>query len=169
MDDMNLMKECLEEAQRGQKQEVAIGCVFFHKMSGKIIARSRNTVNATKNATRHAELNCIDQTIAWAESRDIKVDQTFWSDVIVAVTCEPCIMCARLMRHLEIGRTIYGCSNDRFGGCKSVINIATSDTISEKPLNFEAGHNEFEAIELLREFYEGENMNAPEPKRRKKQ
>lgn len=38
--------------------EVPVGCVFVHE--GKIIAIGRNTVNQTRNATRHAEINCID-------------------------------------------------------------------------------------------------------------
>jgi len=38
--------------------EVPVGCVFIYQ--GKIIAIGRNTVNETRNATRHAEINCID-------------------------------------------------------------------------------------------------------------
>ena len=55
--------------------EVPVGCVFVknNDMSNltfdgsssrnnlKIISRGRNSVNATKNATRHAEMNCIDK------------------------------------------------------------------------------------------------------------
>lgn len=38
--------------------EVPVGCVFVYE--GQIIAIGRNTVNETRNATRHAEINCID-------------------------------------------------------------------------------------------------------------
>lgn len=38
--------------------EVPVGCVFVFQ--GRIIAIGRNTVNETRNATRHAEINCID-------------------------------------------------------------------------------------------------------------
>ena len=38
--------------------EVPVGCVFVYQ--GIIIAIGRNTVNQTRNATRHAEINCID-------------------------------------------------------------------------------------------------------------
>ena len=55
--------------------EVPVGCVFvkYNDISNltldgsssrnnlKIISRGRNSVNATKNATRHAEMNCIDK------------------------------------------------------------------------------------------------------------
>ncbi|KAK4884401.1 hypothetical protein RN001_000672 [Aquatica leii] len=44
-----------------EAQEVPVGCIFVH--NNEIIASGRNTVNETHNATRHAELNCIDQCI----------------------------------------------------------------------------------------------------------
>ena len=38
-----------------------MGCVFVN--DGRVIASGRNAVNATKNATRHAEIECIEQII----------------------------------------------------------------------------------------------------------
>ena len=65
-----------EAVKANSEGEVPVGCVFVKDeiekvldLSGnsvrseikqKIIARGRNTVNKTKNATRHAEMNCID-------------------------------------------------------------------------------------------------------------
>ena len=39
------------------------------------------------------------------------------------VTVEPCIMCASALVQLRIGRVVYGCANERFGGCGSVLNV----------------------------------------------
>ena len=39
------------------------------------------------------------------------------------VTVEPCIMCASALVQLRIGRVVYGCGNERFGGCGSVLNV----------------------------------------------
>ena len=33
------------------------------------------------------------------------------------VTVEPCIMCASALRQLRIRRAVFGCGNDKFGGC----------------------------------------------------
>ena len=38
-------------------------------------------------------------------------------------TVEPCVMCASAMRQVGIGKVVYGCSNDRFGGCGGVQSI----------------------------------------------
>ncbi len=39
------------------------------------------------------------------------------------VTCEPCIMCAGALALLGIGHVYYGCQNDRFGGCGSILSL----------------------------------------------
>jgi tRNA(Arg) A34 adenosine deaminase TadA len=37
------------------------------------------------------------------------------------VTCEPCIMCAAALSMIQIGRVVFGCYNDKFGGCGSIL------------------------------------------------
>ena len=39
------------------------------------------------------------------------------------VTCEPCIMCAAALSLLRLRRVVFGCANDRFGGCGSVLAV----------------------------------------------
>ena len=69
--------------------EVPVGCVFVY--NGEVIARGRNTVNETRNATRHAELNCLDQTAEWCMAND----QSFASIMAdIKVNFWPC-MCAQ--------------------------------------------------------------------------
>ena len=142
--------------------EVPVGCIFVH--NDTIIASGRNEVNETKNATRHAELVAIDEIL-----RACADDKTEARDVFrktrVYVTVEPCIMCAAALRELEIELCVYGCANERFGGCGSVLNVATDTLSSDKPaLNCVSGVFATEAVDLLKEFYKGENPNAPAPK-----
>lgn len=173
MDETKLYQESIDQAKLALKEkEVAIGCVFYHTGFNKVLAKGRNSVNATKNATRHAELNCIDDVIRLYNDKVDEFKETelkledIWKSIIVFVTCEPCIMCARILRHLQVIKVIYGCSNERFGGCRSVINVATNETIDEDILKFEYGVREDEAIDLLKTFYSGENLNAPEEMRK---
>ena len=39
------------------------------------------------------------------------------------VTVEPCIMCASALRQLGLEAAYYGCENERFGGCGSVLGV----------------------------------------------
>ena len=68
-------------------------------------------------------------------------------------------------------RVFYGCKNDRFGGCGSILNLHLSDTIPSKSHNgypIVHGLLETEAINLLRSFYDRENFHAPDDKRKRK-
>lgn len=39
------------------------------------------------------------------------------------VTCEPCIMCAGALALIKIRKVYFGCKNERFGGCGSILSI----------------------------------------------
>jgi tRNA(Arg) A34 adenosine deaminase TadA len=41
----------------------------------------------------------------------------------VYVTCEPCIMCAAALAQVGLKRVVFGCRNDRFGGCGSILSL----------------------------------------------
>ena len=111
-------------------------------------------MNKSKNATRHAELNCVD---------DVLKEKIDFAHLIVYVNVEPCIMCASALIQLRIPLIYFGCKNDRFGGCGSVLDISQ---ISNSATLFRGGYREEEAIHLLKEFYKGENPNAPLEKRK---
>jgi tRNA-specific adenosine deaminase 2 len=159
------MQEAFVEAEKALEiGEVPVGCVFVDiNDNNKIVARGCNSVNASKNATRHAELNCVDQFLAQHTVKD-------FSHVAVYVNVEPCIMCASALIDLKVGAIFFGCRNERFGGCRSVLNVAdllshTSSDTTIKPV-IQGGFRNDEAIVLLKQFYKGENPNAPEDKRK---
>lgn len=142
-------------------QEVPVGCVFT--VDGAVVAESRNCVNATRNPTRHAEINCIDQIIQHCNTNNIDY-QDYCKRICVYVTVEPCIMCAAALNNLSVKEVVYGCANDRFGG-KTVLDVShfyehsyvvTGNLLAD------------EAMALLKLFYKGTNPNAPESKVKKK-
>jgi tRNA(Arg) A34 adenosine deaminase TadA len=82
------MKEALAECQKSLDEgEVPVGCVFISLDDMKIVARGHNRTNATKNATTHAEINCINDLFS-------KCDKNIFENCVLFVSCEPCIMCA---------------------------------------------------------------------------
>lgn len=151
----NRMRYCLQLAEEALKLgEVPVGCIFL--LDGEIIAEGKNNVNETRNATRHAERNCVDEIICRYSNWN-----NIFRRITVVVSVEPCIMCAALLHSLNVPKIIYGCNNDRFGGCGSVMNVlpfynTTCDLI--------AGVLKDEAMALLQEFYKGVNPNAPASK-----
>ncbi|KAJ7581097.1 cytidine deaminase-like protein [Mycena floridula] len=142
--------------------EVPVGCVFVR--DGSIIARARNRTNELRNATRHAELEAIDEILA-DKSFTPSVSDRPLSTTTLYVTVEPCIMCASALRQVGIKEVFYGAGNDRFGGCGSVLGVNESLKHPAHP-SYPAtgGYLREEAIMILRRFYITENTNAPVPK-----
>lgn len=101
----------------------------------------------------------------------------------VYVNCEPCVMCAAALSNLGSVRSVfYGCSNPRFGGCGTVLDVqallntanGSNDKLGgggcveavNRRIVFSGGHRAEEAVSILKDFYKGENPNAPEDKRK---
>lgn len=159
------MQKALEEAENAlRRREVPVGCIFVHKE--KIIANGSNRVTETKNATQHAEIVAIDTIIEMCKNEKLDQAETF-KDTTLYVTVEPCIMCAAALRLVGIGLVVFGCHNDRFGGCGSVLSIADDDIPDYGVrLKMISGVHKEDAVNLLKDFYKGENPNAPEHKKK---
>ena len=138
-----------------QSGEVPVGCVIVHE--SRIVGVGRNYVNDTKNATNHAEIVAIEQVYSLCKTNQTNPDTVFKNSELY-VTVEPCIMCASAIKQLGIPKIVYGCGNERFGGCGSVFNVFQ---LSESQPAIIPGISSSEAIDLLKAFYKGENPNAP--------
>lgn len=143
-----------------ENREVPVGCVFVYRDS--IIATGANLVNQTKNATRHAEMICVDQVLEYCKQNELRYQDVF-GELTVIVTVEPCIMCAAALNELNTKEIIFGCMNDRFGG-QTVLNVF--DLLDSK-CRVTGGVLAEEAMGLLKEFYKGVNPSAPFPKHKK--
>ncbi|KAL0967448.1 hypothetical protein UPYG_G00252370 [Umbra pygmaea] len=145
--------------------EVPVGCLMVY--NNEILGKGRNEVNETKNATRHAEMVALDQVLDWCRHRDLD-PRTVCEQTVLYVTVEPCIMCAAALRLINVPLVVYGCNNDRFGGCGSVLDIPSAE-LPQTGSSFKciSGFRAEEAVEMLKTFYKQENPNAPKPKMRK--
>nr|XP_061807006.1 tRNA-specific adenosine deaminase 2-like [Nerophis lumbriciformis] len=154
-----MAKEALE------KGEVPVGCLMVHQ--DQVVGKGRNQVNRTKNATRHAEMVALDRLLDWCRrgNRDVR---SVCERTVLYVTVEPCIMCAAALRLMNISTVAYGCGNERFGGCGSVLDVGSA-RLPRTGNSFKcvSGHRADEAVEMLKLFYKQENPNAPKPKTRK--
>lgn len=75
-----------------------------------------------EQATRHAELEAIDAILSDKELTP-RISAYPLATTTLYVTVEPCIMCASALRQMGIKAVFYGCGNDRFGGCGSVLGV----------------------------------------------
>ncbi|KAI0786497.1 tRNA specific adenosine deaminase [Abortiporus biennis] len=162
-DNHKWMRKAMEMAEEALSAgEVPVGCVFVR--DEKIIAKARNRTNELRNATRHAELEAIDEMLA-KNLLTSDSSNSLLHDVVLYVTVEPCIMCSSALRQLGIKRVYYGCENDRFGGCGSVLGVNSEVSHpTDPPYTAIGGLCREDAIMILRRFYITENTNAPKPK-----
>jgi len=126
------MLEALAEAEGALlEEEVPVGCVIVHTASQRLLSRGRNETNRSKNGTRHCEFLALE---AMRVHSDPSVRDISPADCTLYVTVEPCVMCAAALRLAGIGRVVFGCGNDRFGGCGSVLNLSDSPSLTEAQL-----------------------------------
>ena len=76
-------------------------------------------------ASRHAELEAIDAILSdpTLTPPSARSDPYLLKDTTLYVTVEPCIMCASALRQMGIHAVYFGCANERFGGCGSVLGV----------------------------------------------
>lgn len=128
----------------------------------RIVARGRNCTNEKRNATCHAEFEAI---------LSLPPGLTDLSHLRLYVTVEPCIMCAAALRRLRLCQVYFGCFNERFGGCGSIIPVHRDFIAAEVDPALQLtvmGQFRKECVELLRKFYIRENGRAPVPRKKAK-
>jgi len=105
-------------------------------------------------------------TYGWGSGRLHELSDL--ADCHLYVTCEPCIMCADALAKVKIGKVFFGCRNDKFGGCGSILSLHEDQPPKHCGYSIQSGILEAEAIALLRSFYNRENFHAPDDKRKRK-
>ena len=105
-DDSFYMKQALQEAVKAfERGEVPVGAVVVCK--DRIIARSHNLTETLNDVTAHAEM----QAITAANYLGGK----YLADCTLYVTVEPCVMCAGAIAWSQMGRLVFGASDEKKG------------------------------------------------------
>ncbi len=160
---LQFINASFNEAQQAlDAKEVPVGCVIVE--NNQIIARGFNSPSKLKNATKHAEIIAIQSL----NSKDL-------SNCSLYVTVEPCIMCAAALRKCNLTKVYFGCKNEKFGGCGSILSIHNDTRLQDPQLDIQLYDSlipnmnfSLKAIVFLRQFYLLENENAPNPKQKSK-
>src|ERR1700761_5622141 len=114
---------------------------------------SRLKCSILMQGTRHAEFVAMGKILQ-------KHSPTIFKETDLYVTVEPCIMCASALRQVGIKAVYYGCGNERFGGCGSILAVNDDKHPIHSPFEAWMGYLRAEAIMILRKFYLTENKNG---------
>ena len=106
-DDTFYMKQALQVAKRAfEKGEVPVGAVVV--CQDRIIARSHNLTETLNDVTAHAEMQAITAAANYLGGKYL-VNCTLY------VTVEPCVMCAGAITWAQMGRLVFGATDDKRG------------------------------------------------------
>ncbi len=106
-DDIYFMKQALQEAQIAyDKGEIPVGAVIVCR--DKIIARSHNLTETLNDVTAHAEMQ------AFTAAADF-LGGKYLNECTLYVTLEPCQMCGGASYWTQIGKIVFGATDDQRG------------------------------------------------------
>ena len=106
-DDNFYMKQALQEAKCAfEEDEIPVGAVIV--CGDRIIARAHNLTERLSDVTAHAEMQAITAASEYLGGK-------YLNDCTLYVTVEPCIMCAGALGWSQIGRVVYGASDEKRG------------------------------------------------------
>ncbi len=137
--DEYFMKQALLEAQKAYDMgEIPVGCVVV--CENQIIGKGHNLTELLHDVTAHAEMQAITAAANYLGAK-------YLTDCILYVTVEPCVMCAGAIYWSQMGKLVYGASDDKRGFMKVGRHLLHAKT---EMLN---GIMADEAAELMKSFF----------------
>lgn len=153
MDDDALMKLAMDEARRAAAEgEAPIGAVLFDPESGEVIATAHNRPIGLSDPTGHAEI------LALREGARARGNYRL-TGLTLAVTLEPCAMCAGAISHARIGRLVFGAEDGKGGGVVHGAKVFDQSTCHWRP-QIVSGVMADESADLLRGFFKARRKGA---------
>ncbi len=106
-EDEHFMLLALHEAEKAfESDEIPIGAVVVCK--GRIVGRGHNLTEQLNDVTAHAEMQAFTAASQTLGGKYLK-------ECTLYVTVEPCVMCAGAAYWTQIGRIVYGASEEKRG------------------------------------------------------
>lgn len=108
--DEYFMQQAFKEANDAlSRGEIPVGAIVV--MNDRIIAKGSNRTEALQDVTAHAEMEAITSAANFLGAK-------YLTDCTLYVTLEPCVMCAGALAWSQIGRVVYGASDEKRGFLK---------------------------------------------------
>lgn len=105
--DEQMMRLALKEAERAYEEgEVPVGAVVV--CEGRVIARAHNQTERLGDVTAHAEMLAITSAANLLGGK-------YLTNCTLYVSVEPCVMCAGALGWAQVGRVVYGATDEKRG------------------------------------------------------
>ena len=137
----------LDEARAARGSgDVPVGAVVVTE-EGRVVGRGRNIREAAHDPAGHAEVVAL---------REAAADLGRWrlDDCILAVTLEPCTMCAGAIVLARIKTLVFGAYDEKAGAVGSLWDVVRDRRLNHRP-EVIGGVRADESAALLRDFFDG--------------
>ncbi len=138
-EDSYYMSLALKQAELAlEEEEIPVGAVVV--CQGKIVAKAYNQTEMLTDVTAHAEMLAITSAAQTIGAKYLK-------DCTLYVTLEPCLMCAGAIYWSQLGRLVFGASEEKRGF------LSLGKDVLHPKTNVTAGILADESALLLKEFF----------------
>ena len=140
------MRIALEAAQAAALAgETPVGAVVFDPATGEVVATGANQPIGAHDPTAHAEIVAL-------RAAAQKLGNYRLTGLGLAVTLEPCAMCAGAISHARIGTLVYGADDPKGGAVVHGPKFFAQPTCHWRP-EVAGGVLAEESADLLRSFF----------------
>lgn len=153
--DTSMMRLALEHASRAAALgEVPVGAVVYR--GDEVLAAAHNRRELDADPTAHAEILAL---------RDAARVLGTWrlDECGLAVTLEPCPMCAGALVNSRIGEVVYGATDPKMGAVDTLYRLCTEPRFNHR-LAVRGGILADESIAALQQFFQARRGAVKPPK-----
>ncbi|NIL78285.1 nucleoside deaminase [Rhodococcus sp. B10] len=147
MTDEDYVRAALSAAEQASELDIPIGAVVFDA-DGRELARAANERECTGDPTAHAEI------LALRAAAKVHGDGWRLEGCTLAVTLEPCTMCAGALVLARVGKVVFGAWEPKTGAVGSLWDVVRDQRLTHRP-QVRGGVLETECARLLLDFFEG--------------
>ncbi|OZF48544.1 nucleoside deaminase [Rhodococcus sp. 14-2470-1a] len=150
MTDEDLVRAALTAAQGASDLDVPVGAVVYDA-DGRELARAANAREATGDPTAHAEV------LALRAAASLHGDGWRLEGCTLAVTLEPCTMCAGALVLARVSRVVFGAWEPKSGAVGSLWDVVRDQRLAHRP-EVRGGILENECGDVLRRFFDARRL-----------
>ncbi|WP_442939617.1 nucleoside deaminase [Nocardia sp. CY41] len=140
-----MVRAAIGAATAAGARDVPVGAVVFDS-TGKELARAANAREALGDPTAHAEILALRRAAA------VHGDGWRLEGATLAVTLEPCTMCAGALVLARVGRLVFGAWEPKTGAVGSLWDVVRDRRLNHRP-QVRGGVLADECAALLDEFF----------------
>ncbi len=143
--DEDLVRAALAAAAATDPRDVPVGAVVFDA-DGRELARAGNAREALGDPTAHAEI------LALRRAAQVHGDGWRLEGTTLAVTLEPCTMCAGALVLARVRRVVFGAWEPKTGAVGSLWDVVRDRRLNHRP-EVRGGVLEAECVAVLDAFF----------------